>query len=136
MAGCSTGGGDTQVRIGILGPLEVRDTGGLLVPVGGARLRSFLIRLAVSGGRPVSVDLLAEDLWPAGRPADPANAVQALVSRLRGVTGRDTVEYGPAGYRLTVAPGEVDAWAFERLVAAARDMLADGDGAGRAAALR
>ena len=124
------------MRIGILGPLEVRDTGGQLVPVGGARLRCFLIRLAVSGGRPVPVDRLAEDLWAADRPADPANAVQALVSRLRGVTGRDTVEHGPAGYRLTVPPGEVDAWAFERLVATARGLLADGDIAAGAAALR
>ncbi len=124
------------MRIGILGPLEVRDTGGNLVPVSGARLRGFLIRLAISGGRPVPVDRLAEDLWAADRPADPANAVQALVSRLRGVTGRDTVEHGPAGYRLAVAPGEVDAWAFEQRVAAARGMLAGGDSAAGAAALR
>ena len=59
------------MRIGILGPLEVRDTGGQLVPVGGARLRGFLIRLVISGGRPVPVDRLAEDLWAADRPADP-----------------------------------------------------------------
>src|SRR5262252_3368845 len=134
--GLGKGGGDTHVRIGILGPLEVRDTGGQLVPVGGARLRCFLIRLAVSGGRPVPVDRLAEDLWAADRPADPANAVQALVSRLRGVTGRDTVEHGPAGYRLTVPPGEVDAWAFEQVVAAARSLLADGETAAGAAGLR
>src|SRR5262252_1181052 len=134
--GLGKGGGDTHVRIGILGPLEVRDTGGQLVPVGGARLRCFLIRLAVSGGRPVPVDQLTEDLWAADRPADPANTVQALVSRLRGMTGRDTVEHGPAGYRLTVPPGEVDAWAFEQLVATARNLLADGDTAAGAAALR
>ncbi len=106
------------------------------MPVGGARLRSFLIRLAISDGRPVPVDRLAEDLWAADRPADAANAVQALVSRLRGVTGRDTVEHGPAGYRLAVPPGEVDAWAFEQLVGTARGLLADGDNAGGAAALR
>jgi predicted ATPase/DNA-binding SARP family transcriptional activator len=124
------------VRIGVLGPLEVRDTDGRVLPVGGARLRSLLIRLAIGAGRPVSVDRLAEDLWDADRPADPANAVQALVSRLRGVAGRDTIEHGPAGYRLAVAPAEVDAWAFEQLVATARDMLADGDRAAGVAALR
>lgn len=47
------------MRIGILGPLEVRDTAGNLVPVGGARLRSLLIRLAIEDGRPVSVDRLS-----------------------------------------------------------------------------
>jgi len=105
------------VRIGILGPLEVRDSGGQAVPVSGTRLRSLLIRLAISGGHPVTVDRLAEDLWHSGPPADPANAVQALVARLRGVAGRGAVEHGPAGYRLAAARGEVDAWAFERLVA-------------------
>ncbi len=124
------------MRIGILGPLEVRDTGGELVPVGGARLRGLLIRLAISAGWPVPVDRLAEDLWTAGPPADPGNAVQALVSRLRGVTGREAIEHGPAGYRLAVAPGDVDAWAFERLVATARGMLADAGSAAGAAALR
>jgi len=125
-----------SVRIGVLGPLEVRDTAGQLLPVGGARLRSFLIRLAISDGRPVSVDRLAEDLWADDGPADAANAVQALVSRLRSTAGRDTIEHGPAGYRLAVAPGEVDARAFEQLVVVARGALAAGDNAAGARTLR
>jgi hypothetical protein len=56
----------------------------------------LLIRLAIGAGRPVSVDRLAEDLWNADGPADPANAVQALVSRLRGVAG-----LAFAGYLMT-----------------------------------
>ena len=75
------------MRIGILGPLEVRSADGHLLPVGGARLRSFVIRLAASEGSPVSVDRLAEDLWPHDQPADAANAIQALASRLRGTAG-------------------------------------------------
>jgi DNA-binding SARP family transcriptional activator len=125
-----------SVRIAILGPLEVRDVAGALVPVGGARLRSFLIRLAIADGQAVSVDRLAEELWPADGPAGVANAVQALASRLRGVAGRDTIEYGPAGYRLAVAPGEIDARAFEQLVTSARAALAAGDHAGGAGLLR
>jgi hypothetical protein len=39
------------VRIGILGPLEVRDETGRLVPLGGPRLRALLIRLALDPGR-------------------------------------------------------------------------------------
>ena len=92
------------MRIGVLGPLEVRDDAGAPVPVGGARLRSLLIRLAVGDGRPISVERLADDLWADGAPADAANAVQALVSRLRGALGRDAIEHGPAGYRLAVPP--------------------------------
>jgi predicted ATPase/DNA-binding SARP family transcriptional activator len=114
------------MRIGILGQLEVRAADGQLLPVGGARLRSFVIRLAASDGGPVSVDRLAEDLWSREQPADAANAVQALASRLRGIAGRDLIEYGPAGYRIAVGPDEVDAWAFEHLIAMARTELDGG----------
>ncbi len=124
------------MRVGVLGPLELRDESGTLRAVSGARLRSLLIRLAVSDGRPVSVDQLTADLWEGDGPADAANAIQALVSRLRGAAGRDVIEHGPGGYRLAVPPGQVDAQAFEQLVAAGRDALAGGDQAGGAALLR
>jgi predicted ATPase/DNA-binding SARP family transcriptional activator len=124
------------MRIGILGPLEVRDADGQSRPVGGARLRALLIRLAISGGHAVTVDRLVEDLWPGDGPADAANAVQALVSRLRGAAGRDIVEHGPTGYRLTVPAGEIDAPAFEELVAAGRARLAAGDHTEAAGLLR
>jgi predicted ATPase/DNA-binding SARP family transcriptional activator len=124
------------VRIGILGPLEVRDADGQLLPVGGARLRSLLIRLAIGDGQAVPVDRLAADLWPRDGPADAANAVQALISRLRAAAGRDIVGHGPVGYRLTIPPGEIDAWAFEQGVTAARARLADGDHAAAAEEFR
>jgi predicted ATPase/DNA-binding SARP family transcriptional activator len=115
------------IHIGVLGPLEVRDADGQQVPVGGARLRSLLIRLAINDGHAVPVDRLAEDLWPGDGPADARSAVQALVSRLRGAAGRDVIAHGPAGYRLTIAADAVDAWSFAKLVAAGRAKLADGD---------
>lgn len=117
---------ETRVRVGILGPLEVRDDAGTLLPVGGARLRAMLIRLAIADGQAVSVERLAEDLWDGQGPADAANAVQALVSRLRGAVGRESVEFGPTGYRLAVGPHDVDARAFEQQVGTARAALADG----------
>jgi predicted ATPase/DNA-binding SARP family transcriptional activator len=126
-----------STRIGILGPLEVRDIRGLTLAVGGARLRSLLIRLAISPGRPVPVDTLVADLWPdTAPPAASGNAVQALVSRLRSAVSRDIVEREPTGYRLSLPPEEIDAWAFEVAVAAARDALADGENAHAAASLR
>jgi len=125
-----------SMRIGILGPLQVRDADGQVLPIGGARLRSFLIRLAISDGHSVPVDRLAADLWPDGGPAEAGNAVQALVSRLRGAAGKDIVEFGPTGYRLTVPSGEVDAWAFENQVADARAGLAGGGHAEAAGLLR
>jgi predicted ATPase/DNA-binding SARP family transcriptional activator len=127
------------MRIGILGPLDVRDADGRPLPVAGARLRSLLIRLAIAGGDAVPVDRLAADLWPdegSRPPADAANAVQALVSRLRAAAGKDIVSLGPTGYRLNIPSGEIDAWAFERAVAAARARLADGEHAAAAEAFR
>ena len=124
------------MRIGVLGPLEVRDADGHQVTVGGLRLRSFLIRLSISEGRPVSADRLAADLWAGQQPADAVNAVQALASRLRGTAGRDLIEFGPAGYRISVSPEQVDAAAFGQLVGAGRRQLAAGQHAAGAATLR
>jgi predicted ATPase/DNA-binding SARP family transcriptional activator len=115
------------MRISMLGPLEVRDADGQQVAVGGTRLRSFLIRLAISEGQPVSADQLAEDLWQRQQPADAANAVQALASRLRGSAGRDLIEFGPAGYRVTVGPDQIDVTRFEQLVRTGRDQMARGE---------
>ncbi|MFD0821815.1 winged helix-turn-helix domain-containing protein [Micromonospora zhanjiangensis] len=84
------------MRVGILGPLEVRD-GDRVVEVGGARLRALLIRLALDPGRSVGVDALAEALWGDAPPADTPNAVQSLVSRLRRAVPGLGVLSGPAG---------------------------------------
>jgi predicted ATPase/DNA-binding SARP family transcriptional activator len=123
--------GVTGVRVGILGPLEVRDAAGQSAPLAGPRLRALLIRLAVAGGHAVTVDRLANDLWPderpEDRPADPANALQALVSRLRQAAGRDLVEYAGGSYRLAIDPAEIDAVAFEHLVTRGRAALNAGD---------
>ncbi|MGI5207955.1 BTAD domain-containing putative transcriptional regulator [Spirillospora sp. CA-108201] len=124
------------MRIGILGPLDVRDGAARSVEVTGRRLRALLVRLAAEAGRPVSAERLLDDLWEGAPPG--GNALQALVSRLRGVAGRDLVEHGPAGYRLGIEPGEIDAVAFERAVAAARaaeDPCARADGLRAALAL-
>ncbi|MEV5574164.1 BTAD domain-containing putative transcriptional regulator [Spirillospora sp. NPDC052269] len=118
-------------RIGILGPLEARDESDRPVEVSGPRLRALLIRLALEPGRPVSAARLLDDLWECDPPG--GNALQALVSRLRAVTGKDLVEHSPAGYRLALDPSAVDAVAFERAVIAARALSSPSD---RAAKLR
>ncbi len=95
------------MRIGILGPLEVRDEAGQLVRLGGPRLRALLIRLALDPGRAVAADRLAGDLWPGddpdqAAPADSGNALQALVSRLRHAAGPGIIEHRTGGYLLAV----------------------------------
>ena len=123
------------MRVGILGPLEVRD-GDQVVEVAGARLRALLIRLAVDPGRSVGVDTLAEALWGDVPPADTANAVQSLVSRLRRAVPGLAVRSGPGGYRLDLGPDDVDAVRFERLARAGREALRGGDAGQARTALR
>ncbi|WP_026402798.1 BTAD domain-containing putative transcriptional regulator [Actinomadura rifamycini] len=119
--------------VGILGPLVVTD-GGAAVPVGGARLRALVARLALEPGRTVTGDALVRAVWPDGGPGDPAHALQALVSRLRRSLPDGRVRSEPGGYLLDVAPDAVDAHRFERLAREGARALRGGDG-GRAATL-
>ena len=129
------------VRISVLGPLEVTDPAGRPVRVGGHRVRALLILLALDAGRVVPAHALIERLWGEDRPADAANALQSLVSRLRvalrqaGVPDR-VLESSPAGYRLAVRPHAVDALAFESQAKAGRQALARGAAQEAAALLR
>ncbi|MGI8333531.1 AfsR/SARP family transcriptional regulator [Actinomadura scrupuli] len=115
------------MRIGILGTLEVRDEAARPIEVRGRRLRTLLIRLAVDSGRSVPSERLIDDLWAETPPVGGVNALQALVSRLRGVGGREMIESGPGGYRLAVDPADIDAAEFGRLVTTGRTALAEGD---------
>jgi len=71
------------VQIAVLGPLEVRADAGAPVEVGGMRLRTLLILLALEPGRVVTTSRLIDGVWADERPAGAGNALQALVSRLR-----------------------------------------------------
>ncbi|MFC1417143.1 AfsR/SARP family transcriptional regulator [Streptacidiphilus cavernicola] len=105
------------MRIQLLGPLQVTDADGAPVDLGGTRLRVLLAALALDADRPVSASSLTTALWPDGdRPGNPANALQALVSRLRAALGRDLVAAAPTGYRLALTPDEVDVHRFTRLL--------------------
>ena len=108
------------MQVAILGPLEVRDDGGELVVISGARLRDLVARLALAGGRAVSTSTLAEAVWGDEPPADLTNALQTLVSRARRALGGHAIEQSAAGYRLVISPEDVDAFRFERLLGEGR----------------
>ena len=117
---------DGAVQIAVLGPLEVRTDGGL-VDVAGARLRTLLIRLAIAAPAPATVTALVDAVWPDDPPADPANALQSLVSRLRRVLNdADAVVQVPGGYRLQIGEDDVDLRRFTRLARDGRDDLRAG----------
>ncbi len=104
------------VRIRLLGPLVADDADGRAVELAGTRLRVLLAALALEAGHPVSAARLTELLWPEERPANPANALQALVSRLRSALGRELVAGSAGGYRLALDPAEVDLHRFQQLL--------------------
>ncbi len=124
------------LRVGLLGPLQVREGTGRLVHIGGRQLRVLLTLLALNAGRVVPAGSLAGQIWPGDPPGNPGNALQTLVSRLRAGLRQagidDVIESHPAGYRLAVPPDAIDVMAFEALAAQGRRALADGD-AGQAA---
>lgn len=111
---------DLPVQIRMLGPFEVRLDDGVVADVPGTRLRALLIALALEPGRPVQRTTLVDWIWGERPPSDATNALQRLVSRLRKVLPKGAVEGQPNGYRLLVAPDDVDAVRFERLVGQAR----------------
>jgi predicted ATPase/DNA-binding SARP family transcriptional activator len=121
------------VRITLLGDFRL-SRGDAVLAVAGARLRGLVVRLALAGGRAVEQSVLIDAIWPEDPPADPAHALQALVSRLRRILGAASdVTQVAGGYRLDV--DDVDALRFEQLVAAGRDRLRASDPNGAAAVL-
>ncbi len=111
----------------MLGPLEVRTDvdPGEIVEVAGARLRALLIMLALHPGQLVTASQLIDGLWPEEMPAAAANALQALVSRLRRALPEAVIESRPSGYQLKIDPRSTDIVRFEDLVAAGRAQLRD-----------
>jgi predicted ATPase/DNA-binding SARP family transcriptional activator len=105
------------VQIDVLGPLRVR-ADDREIDLGGPRSRALVVRLALARNRPVSAATLIDDLWGLDVPADATNALQSVVSRTRRRLPDGALDSSPAGYVLRSA--EVDAEAFERLVAAGR----------------
>ncbi|MFJ5735651.1 AfsR/SARP family transcriptional regulator [Streptomyces microflavus] len=110
------------MRFGVLGPLVVWDGEGREVRVPEAKVRALLADLLAHDGGPVTADRLIHDLWGDAPPGKPAGALQAKISQLRRVVGRDRVVRQPAGYRLRLDGGgdEVDAVRFRALVTEAR----------------
>ena len=120
-----------EVRVRVLGGFEIEGVEARLL--GSRKARTLLQALALARGRPVTVDSLAEWLWPKGPPAHPADQVRVLVSRLRGVLGSDRLTRSDAGYALVHDWLDVDA--LGELVDEARRRAAAGSpGLARAAA--
>ena len=107
------------MRYQILGPLAVSGTGDHPAITAG-RDRVVLAMLLLHPDRALGVGELVDAVWGEDPPATARNQLQTCVSRLRRALPPGAIHTDPAGYRLVVGPGELDAAEFERLAALAR----------------
>ena len=104
-------------------------------PVVGDRPRALLAALAAGRGRSVRAEDLIEQVWGDEAPANAIKGLQVLVSRTRTAFGADAIVRDGIGYRLGVAPSEVDTLRLAALVREAAALL-DSDAASAAALAR
>lgn len=90
------------VSLRLLGSGSWRDR-----PITSGRTRVLLALLATEPGG-FAATHLAEQLWPEDPPANPAKALQVLVSRARTALAPEVVLRTTVGYRLGLAPEQVD----------------------------
>ncbi|MFR9801270.1 BTAD domain-containing putative transcriptional regulator [Pseudonocardia sp. RS010] len=116
-----------RVEVRLLGGFGVSRDGVAVPPTafGGRQARLLTRILATRPDRPVSRDELAEILWAACPPADPAANLNVLVHRARrALGGEDVLRRTAAGYLLVTGDGcEIDAECVLRAVAEGRALL-------------
>ena len=128
MSSCMTARMEGRVTFGFLGTLEAhRDREPLVL--GAGKPRAVLAMLLLRANEVVGTDRLIEDLWAGRPPATAATALQNHISQLRRVldtSDGELLSTQPAGYRLSIAPGRLDAERFDDLCRDGREALADG----------
>ncbi|WP_157251318.1 AfsR/SARP family transcriptional regulator [Nonomuraea typhae] len=134
-ASAAQGEGDAfsdHLRVGLLGPvLAWRD--GSEISLGAAKQRALISALALNADKSLSHPWLIEALWGDDAPETAVQSLYTYVFELRRLleparphrSARLLVSEN-AGYRLRLDPERVDAVAFPRRVAQARQLLAAG----------
>ena len=107
------------MRFEVLGPLRVAVADAQEpMPVSAGRLRAVLAVLLWRANHSVPVDELSELVWDGAPPAGPAEAMRALVLRLRRVLGpqaKARIVTRTSGYLIEVSDDELDATQFDAL---------------------
>lgn len=105
----------------VLGPLAVEmaalpaDEAAL----GGPRQQTVLACLVMNADREVAPSTLVDAVWPDDPPPAAAGTLQAYVSRLRRVLGKERLVRSAGGYRLGLGRDELDEWVLADAVSAA-----------------
>ena len=106
--------GDGTLEFRLLGPLEALFEN-QPIALGGVKQRGLLALLLLRANEVVSRDRLIDELWRDHAPETAANALAALVARLRRVLPADILVTRSGGYEARVAPDAIDLYRFERL---------------------
>jgi DNA-binding SARP family transcriptional activator len=123
------------IRFRILGPLEVCAANGEPVLLQAPKQQVLLVTLLLHAGRPVSAQRLQTAVWPGKPPRSAAGVLRTYVSELRrmlslGEPGQlPRLVREPGGYRLALAPGDLDQAVFDDLSSRGRTALSRGDAA-------
>lgn len=96
------------MRIEVLGPIRVVESGGRDVTPTGLLQRRLLALLVLRRGRVVPVDSAIDALWPSRLPRDPVGALQNHLFRLRRDLPADLIESVGEGYRLDPSAVDID----------------------------
>ncbi|MES0833657.1 AfsR/SARP family transcriptional regulator [Nocardiopsis tropica] len=121
-----------MTRFKILGPLELESRGGEALRRG-PKVARLLGLLLVRANQTVGVDTLMDELWDGEPPTTALKTIRTHVYHLRGALerscGADTARRvlltrGP-GYRMDLAPEELDLFAFQQLVGQAQILWAE-----------
>jgi DNA-binding SARP family transcriptional activator len=115
------------MRFGVLGSLEVW-SGDQRVSLGGARAESVVATLLLEANHMVPVGRLVDAAWLDSPPATAAHQVRKIVSGLRRSLpgGSDMITTDSAGYRLLLAPDQLDLSLFDLRLRRAREAEASG----------
>lgn len=113
-----------RLQVSVLGPVHVERDGAEVAL--GARLERLLAVLTVSVHHVVSVDRLVDAVWGDDVPRQAETSLKSYVTRLRHAVGDDTgqrIVFRRPGYRLDLAPDELDSVLFEQELDTARLQL-------------
>lgn len=120
-----------RMELGVLGPLLVTRAGEP-VDIAGVKERTLLAHLVAYAGRTVPVADLIDSLWGGTPPRTAAKSLQTYVLRVRRVLEPEREGVGsvlvtdPGGYRLAIAPDQVDAHRFAELAALGHRAVEEG----------
>jgi DNA-binding SARP family transcriptional activator len=112
-----------RCEVRLLGTFEITRSDGEAVALPEGKLRTLFCALALRPGRPVSMTEIAEWLWDGTPPPAARTTIRGHIKRLRRlldvVAGESAITSTQCGYRLEVAPEDVDLHRFSTLVSRA-----------------